>query len=110
MARPTTAPAAPPHTLQHAPGNQHVETGCHRSDQRAQRKKHEAGQENTFAAKPVGERAIDQLAHTIRDHKPAESQLHLRLAGAKQGAPLLHGRQTDRHGDQAEGELSEKIC
>ena len=97
------------HALQHAACNQRVEAGCRRSNQRADGQQGEAGQEHAFAAIPVRERAVDQLAHAIRDHKPAEGQLHLRLAGAEQRAPLLHGRQANRHRNQAEGELGEEV-
>jgi hypothetical protein len=43
------------------------------------------------------------------DHIGAEGQLHGRLVGLEDGAPFLHRRQADGHGQQAEGDLAQQV-
>ena len=97
------------HSLEKPPGIQHSKAGCQGGKQGSHGQQGEAGYQHHFAAIPVRERALHQLANTLRHHARAEGQLHLRLAGAEQVAPLLHGEQAERHGGQALGQLGSRL-
>jgi hypothetical protein len=95
--------------LQHAGSGECGDVCGQRGHDRGQPSHHQTDHQDGLAPVPVRQWAIHQLQSPIGHHIAAEGQLHIGLAGVKDGAPLLHGGQAQGHGQKAKRNLRQQV-